>query len=393
VKGSDVGEMEINSIRLRTAINSRTQKTVEAEVNGKISLAPAGAFAAEAEAANFVPDNLTKLQAEIKKEVAGKDLNQQEFDQLLTNIDGTDRFQRLGSVAVALSCAFKKAAGFDYQDKFPLPLSNVMGGGAHGGNTAIQEFLVLPLAAETFPEALATNAAIYQEIKDRYQRRIKGINDEGALISDLDDEQVLKAVKKVADKHSAAVGVDIAATNFWDQEEEVYHYSSQELTPHQQLKFCQQLSSNFDLKYIEDPFHETDYDSFAELTSNSHNTLICGDDLFVTNKQRLERGIKVGAGNSIIIKPNQVGTVSKTLETVELARDNGYSCVVSHRSGTTCDHFIASLALEVGAPVIKAGIAGIRIAKLNKLLREWETKKQPRLNQDILKQFDEDNAS
>lgn len=381
--------MEINSIQLRRAINSRTEETVEAEVNGAISLAPSGAFAAEDEAACFVPDKLDELEAEIKSKVEGEDLKQEEFDQHLLEIDGTSCFERLGSVAVALSCAFKKGAGFNYQDEFPLPLSNVLGGGAHGGNTAIQEFLVLPLEADTFPQAIRTNASIYQELKRRYQRRIKGINDEGALITDMSDEESLKAVKKVANKHGAAVGVDVAATDFWDRQSERYNYPSKQLTTEQQLKFCQQLSSNFNLKYIEDPFHETDYDSFAELTKQSHNTLICGDDIFVTNKQRLETGIELGAGNSIIIKPNQVGTVSQTLETVARAEKEGYSPVVSHRSGTTCDDFIASFALELGAPLIKAGIAGIRIAKLNKLLREWRTKTQPQLNQEIPKQLSE----
>jgi enolase len=371
--------MQIHSIEVREIIDSRTQPTIEAEINESYGKAPSGASTGEHEAKCFVPENLYRIEKKMQ-ELKGERLTQEEFDEKLKEIDGTDDFSEIGAVGIASSFAFKNSNGFDHSSNFPLPLSNVVGGGEHGGNTAIQEFLVLPINAESFPEALRTNVKIYQELKEKYSQKLRGMNDEGALIMNMDDEQTLKAVKKVADKHDARVGLDVAASEFYEDGE--YHLSSMHRThdPEEHLDFIQQLIDTFDLVYVEDPFDEEDFRMHAKLSSKNPDVLICGDDLFTTDKERLKEGIENGACNSLIVKPNQIGTVSDAAETVKLAEENDYVPVISHRSGETCDATISDLALEWECPVIKAGIADIRIAKLNRLMRLWDQQDDPEIN-------------
>lgn len=363
--------MKIESLRLREILDSRTKPTVEAEINESYGKAPSGASTGRHEVNCSVPEHLDATE-ELLGKLKGKDLTQQEFDEKLHELDDTDDFSRIGAASIAASFAFKNASGFEHSSKFPYPLSNVIGGGEHGGNTAIQEFLVVPVEAETFPEAVRTNAKIYQELKERYSRKVQGINDEGALITSMDDEQTLKAVKKVADDHGARLGLDVAAGELYEDGE--YRLSSmrERFSGEEMLDFIQHLIDEFDLLYVEDPFDQDDFELHAKLTSKNPDVLVCGDDLFTTNRDRLEEGIEKGACNSLIVKPNQIGTVSDARETVELAEDNDYVPVVSHRSGETCDATISDLALEWEAPFIKAGIADIRIAKLNRLTRLWD---------------------
>jgi len=370
--------MRIDSIELREIIDSRTSETLEAEINGDFGKAPSGASTGEHEAKCFVPENLEEVVNQLK-ELEGEEFSQQEFDSKLREIDGTGDFSEIGAASISSSFAFKQASGFNHGKKFPLPLSNVIGGGEHGGNTSIQEFLVLPVEAETFPEALETNVKIYQELKERYARKIKGINDEGALITSMDDEETLRALKKVADKHGARIGLDVAASEFYEEEKYKLDSMMREHSPGEHLDFIQKLIDTFDLIYVEDPFDEEDFRMHAELTSANPEVLICGDDLFTTDKNRLNEGIEHGACNSLIVKPNQIGTVSDAEETTELAKENDYTPVISHRSGETCDSTISDLALEWECPVIKAGIADIRIAKLNRLLRLWDNTENPEI--------------
>lgn len=368
--------MEIDQFRLRTIYDSRVNPTVEAEINGHRAAAPSGASTGSHEAKCFVPDDLSEREHEIQHSAYGKDLSQADFDTLLHKIDGSYTFSNIGAVAIASSLAFKKASGFDYGDtpRFPYPVGNLVGGGAHGGNTTIQEFLVIPTNADSIPEAMETLADIYHAFREKHKQRIKGINDEGAFVTNLNDEETLEAVKEIADEHSADVGIDAAATEFYDEESEQYEYPEMGLSlpPKQQVKFMKTFIDRFDLMYVEDPFHEEDFENTAELTSRVQDTLIVGDDLFVTNTDRLQQGVSIDAGNALIIKPNQVGTVTETQNTLELAHEHNYTPIVSHRSGETCDPAIADLAVEWGAPFIKAGIAGIRTAKNNQLLRLWD---------------------
>ena len=371
--------MRIDSIQLREIIDSRTKPTVEAEINESYGKAPSGASTGRHEAKCHVPEHLEELEQLMQDKLEGRELTQQEFDQKLKEIDGSDDFSRLGAAAIASSFAFKNAAGFHHTEEFPLPLSNVIGGGEHGGNTSIQEFLVLPVNAETFPEALEINTAIYQELKERYSQKIKGINDEGALITSMDDEKTLRALKKVADEYDARIGLDIAAAEFYENGKYKMTSMGEVNSPEQQLEFVQKLIDEFDLIYVEDPFDQDDFKHHARLTAKNPDVMICGDDLFTTNRDRLEEGVTNGACNSLIVKPNQIGTVSDAKETVELAEEEDYTPVISHRSGETCDATISDLALEWECPVIKAGIADIRIAKLNKLMRLWDKSEKPRI--------------
>lgn len=375
--------MNIKELQIREIIDSRTKPTIETEINNSYGKAPSGASTGEHEAKCFVPDHLQDLEKHIKDKIEGRNLSQEEFDKELEEIDDTEDFSRLGAIAIASSLAFKNAEGFNHTESFPYPLSNVIGGGEHGGNTAIQEFLVLPVEAETFPEAVKTNTKIYQELKDRYKTKIRGINDEGALITSMDDEKTLRNLKKVADKHGARIGLDIAANEIYSNGKYIYPALNQRLNPEEQLEFVQKLIDEFDLIYVEDPFHEEDFTKHAELTSKNPEIMITGDDLFVTNKDRLAKGIEQEACNSLIVKPNQIGTVTKTKQTVATAQRNNYTPVISHRSGETCDSSISDLALEWETPVIKAGIADIRIAKLNKLIRLWDKKKNPKMNKNF----------
>jgi len=366
----------IEELSLRKILNSRANYTVEAEVNGEISSAPSGASTGKHEAKCFVPDQLGQIETELEENLIDFPLDQKKIDNKLKEIDGSNNFAKLGAVAIATSMASKKAIGFSHSDKFPYPLSNLIGGGAHGGNTSIQEFLVLPLKAESFPEALETNAKIYKELKKRYQQKIMGINDEGALITRMNDEDTLKALKKVADKYGASIGLDVAASDFWDSSSGTYHWKAMdlELKPEQQVKYINKLIEKYDLVYVEDPVQEEDFENLGKIKKN--NCLIVGDDTFVTNLKRLKQGIEQEAGNSLIIKPNQIGTISQAKETTKLANNNSYTPVLSHRSGTTSDPFLADLSLEWEIPIIKAGLADIRIAKLNKLLRLWYLKRE-----------------
>jgi enolase len=371
--------MEIESVFLREIIDSRTNKTIEAEINGKYGKAPSGASTGSHEAKCFAPENLERIEKKMQK-LENHVFTQEEFDEKLKEIDGTDDFSEIGAASISSSFAFKRASGFNHSKKFPLPLSNIVGGGEHGGNTSIQEFLVLPVEAETFPEALQTNVHIYQEMKDKYSRKVQGMNDEGALVMSMDDEETLKALKTVAEKHGARLGLDVAASEFYEDGKYELGSMRRTHTPEEHLQFVQKLIDTFDLVYVEDPFDEEDFRMHAKLTSKNPDTLIVGDDLFSTRAERLQEGIENGSCNSLIVKPNQVGTVSDAAETVELAEEEDYTPVISHRSGETCDATISDLALEWECPVIKAGIADIRIAKLNRLMRLWDQMDDPELN-------------
>lgn len=374
--------MQVESFKLREIIDSRTKPTVEAEVNGVSGKAPSGASTGKHEAECFVPENLDEIEEDLREELEGEDLSQDEFDSVLRDYDGTEKMSEIGAVGIAASFAFKNASGFSFEKEFPLPLSNVIGGGEHGGNTSIQEFLVLPVEAESFHEAVKTNAEIYQELKERYPQKVRGINDEGALITSMDDEQTLQALKKIADKHGARIGLDVAASEFYEDGNYNLSSMSRTFTPDEQLKFVQHLIERYNLIYVEDPFDQDDFPMHEKLMdeNRSNDVLICGDDLFTTNRERLQHGIDLNAGNSLIVKPNQIGTVSDARETVELAQENSYVPVISHRSGETCDSTISRLALEWSCPVIKAGIADIRIAKLNELIRQEDRMDEADIN-------------
>lgn len=362
--------MRVDKLNLYTVFDSRADNTVAASVNGHQAAAPAGASRGSHEAASFVPDDLTSIAEQIKNECGDRDRSQQDFDTILEEVDGTDQFTTIGSAAIALSLAFRKAAETNTGSTFPYPLGNVIGGGEHGGNTAIQEFLLLPVKASSFEEAVLTNARIYEELKDRYTRKISGINDEGALITTMDDEETLKAVTSVASDHGAQVGLDVAGNELWNGETYEYSEMGLRLSPDDQVDFMASMIERFDLVYVEDPFHEDDFRRHKSLQQQVDDTLIVGDDLYATNEKRLRDDGPACDGS--IIKPNQAGTVTRTRDAIEACRDEEAVPVISHRSGETCDPSISMMGLEDTLPLLKAGITDIRVAKLNWLRRQWQ---------------------
>ena len=263
-------------------------------------------------------------------------------------------------------------------------MGNCISGGQHarGKAPSIQEYLALPHGAESFLEAQTANTLIHKRIGDSLKKKITSFNggksDEGAWIANVTTDDAFEIMARTCEEvgneldFECGFGIDVAASSFWKPKEQKYMYENgdKKRDTAEQLEYMLELIEKYHLTYIEDPFHEDDFDSFAELTRKSKNCLICGDDLFTTNTERLNNGIKINAGNAIIIKVNQIGTLTDAAETIEMAQRNGYDAVVSHRSGDTCDWHIAHLAVAYKCPVIKTGVVeGARIAKLNELIR------------------------
>lgn len=396
----------IEDLIARKIFNNRGEETIEIDVIttsgfGRAS-APAGKSRGKAEVVYYpqggVDAAIKKVDELIAPELAGLNADfQEEIDTTLHEIDGSTNFKNIGgNTAFAISLANAEASanshglllfqfmGGNSANSLPYPLGNCISGGQHarGKSPDIQEYLALPHGAETFLEAQSANAQIHKKIGDALKKKNSNFNggksDEGAWIANIDTvdafEVIAKACEEVGNEmdFECGFGIDVAASSFWKPKEEKYVYENEgkKRDTGEQLEFMQDLIEKYHLSYVEDPFHEDDFQSFANLTRKSKNCLICGDDLFTTNTERLNNGIKINAGNAIIIKVNQIGTLSDAVETIENAQRHGYDPVVSHRSGDTCDWHIAHLAVAYGCPVIKTGVVeGARIAKLNELIR------------------------
>jgi len=390
----------ITEIRLRRILDSRGNPTVEAEIRTESGgfgrgAAPSGASTGEYEAVERPASESIATAREVAvPRIEGQIYagDQRGVDSALRAADGTEDFSEIGAnSAVAISMAAAKAAAdvlgaplyqhlggaFRGRDA-PTPLGNVIGGGEHAADaTHIQEFLAAPVGAPSVADAVFANAAVHGEVGDILAERgipaAKG--DEGAWAPSVDDQTAFEivdaAVESVADDVGFEIGfgLDVAGAELY--EDGLYHYGDESRTPDEQIDYVAGLIDEYDLVYVEDPLDEDDYEGFAELTDRAGSrTLVCGDDLFVTNTDRLERGIEMNAANSILIKPNQIGTLSDTFDAIELALRNGYDPVVSHRSGETEDTTIAHLAVATDAPFVKTGaVGGERTAKLNELIR------------------------
>ncbi|WP_436923829.1 phosphopyruvate hydratase [Halosimplex amylolyticum] len=392
----------VTDVRLRRVLDSRGNPTVEADVlteEGGFgrAAAPSGASTGEYEAIELpASEAIAKAREDAVPRLVGEVHagNQREVDAALHAADGTDDFSSIGAnSAVAISMAAAKAgasvAGMPlYQhlggtfrgNSFPVPLGNVIGGGEHAADaTDIQEFLSAPVGAPSVTEAIFANAAVHQKVHDILVDRDvpSGKGDEGAWAPSIDDSEAFEimdeATGAVADEVGFEIrfGLDVAAAEMYDDEEGGYVYSDRVRSTDEQVEYIADLVAEYDLKYVEDPLDEDDYEGFADLTEQvGDRTLVCGDDLFVTNTGRLGDGIQQGAANSILIKPNQIGTLSDAFDAIELAVENAYGHVVSHRSGETEDTTIAHLAVATDAPFIKTGaVGGERTAKLNELIR------------------------
>ncbi|WP_339106098.1 phosphopyruvate hydratase [Haloterrigena salinisoli] len=411
--------MVIADIQLRRILDSRGNPTVEADVvteNGGFgrAAAPSGASTGEYEAVERPPSEAIAAARErvVPRLVGEADAgNQREVDAILHAADGTDDFSEIGAnSAVAISMAAAKAGadvlgaplfqhlgGAFRGENFPIPLGNVIGGGEHAADaTDIQEFLVAPVGAPSVEDAVFANATVHGTVADLLEERDVpcGKGDEGAWAPSIDDSEAFEivdeAVSTVQDEVGFEVkfGLDVAGAELYDGDSGTYEYSDRSRDTDEQIEYIADLVREYDLVYVEDPLDEDDYDAFADLTDEvgsaarnaagsasgqrprADETLICGDDLFVTNTGRLREGIDRGAANSILIKPNQIGTLTDAFDAIELATEHGYDSVISHRSGETEDATIAHLAVATDAPYIKTGaVGGERTAKLNELIR------------------------
>ena len=395
----------------RKVFNTRGEETLEVDITtetgfGRAS-APAGASKGKGEVVYYpeggVDQAIVKFRELIAPELIGKDAgNQGLIDRLLHDIDGTPDFRKIGGeTAYAVSLATIKAASNSFRIplfehlagyfacELPYPLGVVLSGGQHavGKVPDIQEFLVLPVKAKSFLDAARANMLFHKRIGMHLAKKktdfVGGRDDEGAWLANINSEEAFSVMSKACDEvcdqmgFECRFGIDMASSSIWNPKQKRYVYAreNKKRGTEDQYEYVLSLIDKYNLIYVEDPFHEEDFESFAKLTKEVGNKiLVCGDDLFVTNKARLQKGIEAGAANSLIIKVNQVGTVTDAWDTVRMARDARYVRVVSHRSGDTNDTHIAHLAVAFRAPMIKAGIVeGSRIAKINALIRIEET--------------------
>lgn len=386
--------MVIEDVRYRIVFDSRGRETIECEVEsggvvGRAS-APSGASTGSGEAVVVSPRKCKEIEEKVSKALIGINVfAQEEVDNALKAVDGTENFSVIGgNFAVTASIATAKCAseilgiplclylGGAFAKELPYPLGNVLGGGKHAeGSTSIQEFLVIPTGAKSFLEAQRTNSEVHRKVRDELKARgiFAAKGDEGAWAAQISDEtafEILNRAIEAVEKETGVevrLGLDFAASELWNGEK--YVYREKTLSREEQLNYVVNLVEKYELLYVEDPFHEEDFESFSQLT-RVVKCMVCGDDLFVTNVKRLERGIEQGAGNTLLVKPNQVGTLTDTFNAVKLAKEHGYSVVVSHRSGETEDSYLAHLAVAFNAKLIKTGVVGgERISKLNEMLR------------------------
>tara|TARA_B110000116_G_scaffold68034_1_gene58631 strand:+ start:7 stop:1197 length:1191 start_codon:yes stop_codon:yes gene_type:complete len=389
----------IEDVAIRRIIDSRGNPTVEAEIRTNSGFgraaAPAGASTGTHEAVAWPNGDVSKgIQFAEEKLmpglIGGTVENQKSFDKILRETDGTNNFRNMGgNISVAFSLAAAKAAansknislyqhvGNKTEYSLPAPMANVLGGGAHAiGGTDIQEYLVTSFDKD-INTAIEANAMVHKKVgsllKDKFPNIALGKGDEGAWVAPLGNIEALELVVKAANQIEQETGVeirpglDIAASEFYHNGK--YKYKEQTLTAEQQVDFVLGMIEEYNLHSVEDPLDQEDFESWALLTEQT-DALIIGDDLYVTNTERLKKGIEMNSTNSILIKPNQIGTLTDTINAVELAKQADMATVISHRSGETTDTTIAHLGVAFDSHAIKTGImGGERIAKLNELVR------------------------
>jgi enolase len=408
---------KIKQIKAREILDSRGNPTVEVKIvldNGSVGIAsvPSGASTGRNEAIEIrdrdsrrynglgILKAVQNINEVIVKALLGKSsTNQKAIDRLLIDLDGTENKSILGANAIlGVSLAVCKGAAnsknlplYKYISKhlalstehlaLPVPMFNIINGGKHGDNNLdIQEFMVAPKGLKSFSKMLQAGSEIFHKLKEVLQNKNLGsdIGDEGGFAPNLETnakacEVILEAILKagyVAGK-DIYLALDIAATGLFRDNKYVLSAEGTSLNSIQMIGLYNEWAIKYPIISIEDGLCEDDWANWRELTRKLGNKIkIIGDDLFVTNPQKLQKGISEKAANGIIIKPNQIGTLTETLEVIKMAKDSGYTIVVSHRSGETNDSFIADLAVAAGADYIKAGAPcrGERLAKYNRLL-------------------------
>ena len=398
----------IAAVHARQVLDSRGNPTVEVDVqleSGAVGRAavPSGASTGVHEAVELRDGNteyggkgvmraVANANGEIADAVRGLEATEQEaLDGALIDLDGTPNKGRLGANAIlGVSLAVAKAAAAEAQEPLfqylggtdavtlPVPMMNVINGGAHAANSIdLQEFMVVPVEASSFAEGLQIGAEVYHSLKKVLGDRglATGVGDEGGFAPDLESsekaiEAILEAADRAGHRDRIAIALDPATSEVF--EDGVYRFEGREIASADMAGFWSGIVGAYPVVSIEDGCAEDDWDAWKSLTDELGDRVqLVGDDLFVTNPVRLQQGIDRGTANSILVKVNQIGTLTETIEAVQLAQANGYSAVMSHRSGETEDATIADLAVALGTGQIKTGAPARsdRVAKYNQLLR------------------------
>ena len=402
----------IDYVKARQILDSRGNPTVEVEVgSGKFrasACAPSGASTGSNEALELRDKGKEYLGESVKKAVENvnniiapklRDMDpreQREIDKMMIELDGTENKSRLGANAiVACSMACSRLASlcegkelyehlgevFGFDPKvLPVPAMNVINGGKHAGNDLdIQEHMIMPVNAKNFSEALRYGTEVYHILKEKilskYGKSSINVGDEGGYAPPLKETReafdlIVEAIEELGYQDNVKLAFDAAASEFFDGES--YKLGGKNFSSSELVDLYGELIETYDIISAEDPFAEEDWDGFIEFTKRFGSKIqIVGDDLFVTNINRLRKGINLGACNALLLKVNQIGTVSEAIDAAKMAFDNGYRVMVSHRSGETCDDFIADLAVAINCGQIKTGAParGERVSKYNRLLK------------------------
>ncbi len=405
--------MKIKNIIAYEVIDSRGNPTIECSLtleNGSVgqAIVPSGASTGEKEALELrdggtrfngkgvtkAVDNVNKIIAE---ELKNKDIkNQRELDNLLIKLDGTEFKTNLGANAIlSVSLAFARAtANSKHKPLYkslgngktlPMPMMNVINGGAHAdSNVDFQEFMIVPVGAKSFYEGIRMASEVFASLKKLLKSKgySTGVGDEGGFAPNFKSnteplDTIVEAIKNAnfKPKKDIAIALDIAASEFYDKKTKKYVLSKsnkKSLTSDQMIDWLNKLVKDYPIISIEDGLSESDWDGWTKLTKLLGKKIqLVGDDIFVTNPKIFKLGIEKKIGNAILIKLNQIGTLTETLDTIKLAKSNGYKTIISHRSGETEDTFIADLCVAVDAGLIKSGsiCRSERVAKYNQLIR------------------------
>jgi enolase len=401
----------IEAVGAREILDSRGNPTVEVEVlldDDTVARAavPSGASTGQFEAVELrdgdkdryggkgVQKAVTAVLEEIDKAIVGYDVHEQRLiDQALLDLDGTPNKAKLGAnailgVSLAVAKAAAQSSGLDLfryvggpnAHVLPVPMMNILNGGAHAdSNVDVQEFMIAPIGAATYSEALMQGAAVYHALKAvlKTQGLSTGLGDEGGFAPNLpSNRDALDLIATAVDKAGLKLGtdvalaLDVAASEFY--KDGSYQFEGGAKSAAEMTEYYAGLVASYPIVSIEDPLNEEDWDGWTALTAELGDKIqIVGDDLFVTNSERLQRGITEKAANSLLVKVNQIGSLTETLDAVDLAHRNGFSCMMSHRSGETEDTTIADLAVATNCGQIKSGAPARsdRVAKYNQLLR------------------------
>lgn len=409
--------MLIKDIHAREILDSRGNPTVEVDMtldNGitKTASVPSGASTGSREALELRDKDPNRYEGKgvlkavsnvnniIRPALIGKKCDQLFVDNLLISLDGTENKSNLGAnatLAVSLACLKCLAQAnnkelYEYVSNrsvsVPIPMINIINGRAHAvNNIDIQEFMIMPVM-KTIKERIRAASEVFHTLKKllSINNYAVGVGDEGGFAPNLENNQmaldfIMEAIKKAGYKPGVDIfiALDIAASELYNKDAKTYKLDNKELSTDELMKYYIELINNYPILSIEDPFYENDFDALAKFTKLVNNRImVVGDDYFVTNEKYLQKGIDMKAGNAILLKANQIGTITEMTKTVMLAKKNNYKTIISHRSGETEDTFIADLAVGMAIPFIKTGsmCRGERIAKYNRLLRIEEKLKR-----------------